>query len=95
MLNIVCCSVCCQVPGTKPAACSYPYLAGRRQGSSGKCSIDRFFVSAEMPNPIENLLGYAFISEFMMHGPWGEQNNKCVCIKEGECSKHNPKFVPI
>ena len=53
------------------------------------------FVSAEMPNPIEDPLGYAFICEFMMHGPCGENNDKCVCMKDGECSKHYPKFVPV
>ena len=28
----------------------------------------------------------------MMHDPCGELNDKCFCMKEGECSKHYPKL---
>lgn len=31
------------------------------------------------------------VSEFMMHGPCGKMNDKCVCMKKGSCSKHFPK----
>ena len=49
------------------------------------------FISAEIPDPIVDLLGYSLVSEFMMHGPCGEMNDKCVCMKKGVCSKYFPK----
>ncbi|KAM0844699.1 hypothetical protein ACQ4PT_056882 [Festuca glaucescens] len=49
------------------------------------------FVSAEIPDPNEDPLGYILVSEFMMHGPCGDLNDKCVCMKDGKCSKHFPK----
>jgi hypothetical protein len=42
------------------------------------------FVSAEIPDPNEDPLGYILVSEFMMHGPCGDLNDKCVCMKDGE-----------
>ena len=50
-----------------------------------------YFISAEIPNPIVDPLGYALVSEFMMHVPCGEMNDKCVCMKKGACSKYFPK----
>ncbi|KAM0840854.1 hypothetical protein ACQ4PT_059380 [Festuca glaucescens] len=49
------------------------------------------FICAEIPDPILDPLGYVLVSEFMMHGPCGELNDKCVCMKENTCSKHFPK----
>ncbi|KAM0847424.1 hypothetical protein ACQ4PT_055022 [Festuca glaucescens] len=49
------------------------------------------FVSAEIPDPNEDPLGFILVSEFMMHGPCGDLNDKCVCMKDGKCSKHFPK----
>ncbi|KAM0852916.1 hypothetical protein ACQ4PT_051439 [Festuca glaucescens] len=49
------------------------------------------FVSAEIPDPNEDPLGYILVSEFMMHGPCGDLNDKCVCMKDEKCSKHFPK----
>jgi hypothetical protein len=50
------------------------------------------YISAEIPDPVVDPLGYILVSEFMMHGPCGELNDKCVCMKDGECSKHYPKL---
>uniref|UniRef100_A0ACD5ZBE1 Uncharacterized protein n=1 Tax=Avena sativa TaxID=4498 RepID=A0ACD5ZBE1_AVESA len=53
------------------------------------------YVSAEIPDPAEDPLGFILVSEFMMHGPCGELNVKCVCMKDNKCSKHFPKdFQP-
>lgn len=43
--------------------------------------IDSFFY-AEIPDPVEYPLGYALVSEYMMHGP---------CMKNGVCSNKFPK----
>jgi hypothetical protein len=49
------------------------------------------FVCAKIPDPNEDPLGFILVSEFMMHGPCGDLNDKCVCMKDGKCSKHFPK----
>ena len=52
--------------------------------------IDRF-VSAELPDPKVDPLGYALVDEFMVHGPCGDLNQNCPCMKNGSCSKLFPK----
>uniref|UniRef100_A0ACD5XK49 Uncharacterized protein n=1 Tax=Avena sativa TaxID=4498 RepID=A0ACD5XK49_AVESA len=49
------------------------------------------FVSAEIPDPAVDPLGYALVAEFMMHGPCGDNNPKCPCMKDNMCSKIFPK----
>lgn len=46
------------------------------------------FISSEIPDPVSDHLGYALVSEFMMHGPCGNLNERCVYMKNGACSKH-------
>jgi hypothetical protein len=53
-------------------------------------TIDRF-VSAEIPDIRTDPLGYAVVEEFMIHGPCGEFNQGCPCMKDGICSKRYPK----
>jgi cbb3-type cytochrome oxidase subunit 1 len=43
------------------------------------------FVSTTIPYLIEDHLGYCLVSEFTMHGPCGELNDTCVCMKNDEC----------
>ena len=38
------------------------------------------FISAEIPDPIEDLLGYSLVSQFMMHDPCGVMNGNYVFI---------------
>lgn len=52
--------------------------------------IDKW-ISAEIPDPVQDPLGYILVSEHMMHGPCGEKNEKCPCMKRGKCSKYYPK----
>jgi hypothetical protein len=52
--------------------------------------IDRF-VSAEIPDPRVDPLGYALVVEHMIHGPCRKTNAKCPCMKNGKCSKRFPK----
>jgi hypothetical protein len=49
-------------------------------------------ISAEIPDPKLDPLGYALVAEHMMHGPCGKHNPKCPCMKNGTCSKHFPKI---
>jgi len=49
------------------------------------------YVSAEIPDPKDDPLGYALVAEHMIHGPCGSQNPACPCMKDGRCSKHFPK----
>ncbi|KAM0834023.1 hypothetical protein ACQ4PT_063881 [Festuca glaucescens] len=53
-----------------------------KRGEVTPALIDSF-VSAEIPDPVEDPLGYALVAEFMMHGPCGEHNPKCPCMKDG------------
>jgi hypothetical protein len=49
--------------------------------------VGNSLISAEIPDP----LGCALVSEFMMHGPGGQMNQKYPCMKNDVCSKHYPK----
>ena len=49
------------------------------------------FVCAEIPDPQLDPLGYALVSEHMMHGLCGLLNDRCPCMKNGSCSKFYPK----
>ena len=49
------------------------------------------FVSAEIPDPKEDPLGYALVAEQMVHGPCGRYNMSCPCMKNNRCSKRFPK----
>lgn len=42
------------------------------------------FISAEIPNPVEDPLGYALVAEHMIHGPCGDKNISCPCMKHKE-----------
>ncbi|XP_066310854.1 uncharacterized protein [Miscanthus floridulus] len=52
--------------------------------------IDKY-VSAEVPDPRNDPLGYALVAEHMIHGPCGKTNPRCPCMKNNKCSKHFPK----
>ena len=46
--------------------------------------IDRH-ISAEIPNPQENKELYDLVTKNMMHGPCGDVNPYCACMKQGKC----------
>lgn len=48
-------------------------------------------VCAELPDVSDDPLLYALVDEFMVHGPCGNMNMGCPCMKDGICSKRFPK----
>jgi hypothetical protein len=46
------------------------------------------FISAQIPDPAADPLGYAMVAEHMVHGPCGKYNPKCSCMKNVKCSKN-------
>ncbi|XP_074346633.1 uncharacterized protein LOC141685431 [Apium graveolens] len=49
------------------------------------------YVSAELPDPEADPVGYAVVQSFMIHGPCGIVNPKCAYMKDFKCTKHFPK----
>lgn len=48
-------------------------------------------ISAEIPDEQDDPIGYSAVAQFMMHGPCGQANPKCACMKDDMCSKYFPK----
>ncbi|KAK1414443.1 hypothetical protein QVD17_30187 [Tagetes erecta] len=48
-------------------------------------------ISAEIPDPNEDLELYTLVSDFMIHSPCGSYNMKCSCMVDKKCSKSFPK----
>ena len=48
-------------------------------------------ISAEFPDPEEDLELYNIIRRQMFHGPCGTLNKNSPCIKDGRCTKKFPK----
>lgn len=55
-----------------------------------KNNVDKF-VSAEIPDPEKDPLGYAVVKAFMIHGPCGLENLKSPCMNGFKCIRHFPK----
>lgn len=53
-------------------------------------NVDKF-VSAEIPNPLKDKIGYDTVKSFMIHGPCGLENMKSPCMKNLKCTRHFPK----
>ncbi|KAK1365319.1 hypothetical protein POM88_040880 [Heracleum sosnowskyi] len=55
-----------------------------------KKNVDKY-VSAEIPHPDIDPVGYAAVKAFMIHGPCGSDNPKASCMKQFKCIRHFPK----
>lgn len=55
-----------------------------------KANADKF-VSAKIPDPVLDPVGYAAVKEFIIHGPCGLQNMKSPCMKDCKYIRHFPK----
>jgi hypothetical protein len=53
------------------------------------------YITAEIPDPATDPLGYALLAEHMVHGPCGYYNQNSPCMKRNQCSKHYPKLFNI
>ncbi|CAN1746372.1 ATP-dependent DNA helicase PIF1 [Linum perenne] len=65
-------------------------LAGMHTVEFQKNKVDKI-ISAELPDPKCDPLGYDAVTKFMMHGPCGQDRPSSPCMKEGKCSKYYPK----
>lgn len=52
--------------------------------------VDKF-VTAEIPDPITDPVGYDAVRSLMIHGPCGLQNPRSPCMNNFKCTKHFPK----
>ncbi|CAN0898465.1 ATP-dependent DNA helicase PIF1 [Linum grandiflorum] len=48
-------------------------------------------ISAELPDPQHDPVGYDAVTKFMLHGPCGDTHPTCPCMKNNKCSKYFPK----
>nr|BAC84207.1 hypothetical protein [Oryza sativa Japonica Group]BAD31244.1 hypothetical protein [Oryza sativa Japonica Group] len=48
-------------------------------------------ISAQLPDPSIDRVGYDAVAAFMMHGPCGDANPYCSCMVDSKCSKNYPK----
>jgi len=62
-----------------------------KKGNEITAEIIDAWITAEIPDPTTDPLGYILVSEHMLHGPCGEKNLNCPCMKKGRCSKFYPK----
>ncbi|CAN0904890.1 ATP-dependent DNA helicase PIF1 [Linum grandiflorum] len=48
-------------------------------------------ISAELPDPTLDPIGYNAVTKFMLHGPCGQSRLASPCMQDGRCSKFFPK----
>nr|GFB09542.1 hypothetical protein [Tanacetum cinerariifolium] len=48
-------------------------------------------ISVELLSPTADPTGYKAVSNYMLHGPCGNDSRAATCNVEGKCSKHFPK----
>lgn len=68
------------------------WLQGRT--GAGVTDLVDMYISAEIPDPGVDPLGYALVEEFMMHGPCGVANKNRPCLKDKVCTIFFSKRLP-
>ncbi|GJW36306.1 DNA helicase, partial [Tanacetum coccineum] len=63
---------------------------GRFQKLAARRIIDKY-ISAEIPDHVQDPKGYKLVTALMMHGPCGAANSDASCMQEESCNKHFPK----
>ncbi|XP_035837612.1 uncharacterized protein LOC110893035 [Helianthus annuus] len=48
-------------------------------------------ISAEIPSEIDDPSGYKAVTDYMLHGPYGNDARSAPCTTDGKCMKHFPK----
>ncbi|XP_022014702.1 uncharacterized protein LOC110914199 [Helianthus annuus] len=48
-------------------------------------------ISAEIPSEIDDPSGYKAVTDYMLHGPCGNDARSAPCTTDGKCMKHFPK----
>ncbi|XP_021991288.1 uncharacterized protein LOC110888052 [Helianthus annuus] len=48
-------------------------------------------ISAEIPSKIDDPSGYKAVTDYMLHGPCGNDARSAPCTTDGKCMKHFPK----
>lgn len=49
------------------------------------------YISAQLPDPLLDKVGYDAVSKFMIHGPCGAICPTSACMADGKCTKYYPK----
>ncbi|GJY88373.1 DNA helicase [Tanacetum coccineum] len=73
-------------PGIKRYMVQYPDLK-----PADRADVIDNYISAEIPDSVQDPRGYKLVTELMMHGPCGAANSSAACMQEGSCSRHFPK----
>jgi hypothetical protein len=50
-----------------------------------------YYISAQLPDPTVDKIGYDAVSSFMIHGPCGPLSPSSIYMSKGVCSKSYPK----
>ncbi|CAN1142591.1 hypothetical protein LINPERHAP2_LOCUS13161 [Linum perenne] len=66
------------------------YVAAQVDKPTTATKVDKI-ISAELPDPELDPVGYVAVTKFMIHGPCGHDHPSSPCMKEGHCSKIFPK----
>ncbi len=76
---------------TKIVATGPAKVVHKSDAPNSAIDIDKL-VCAEIPNIDLHPLLHKYVTEKHIHGPCGDLNPNCVCMKDGECIKIFPKL---
>ncbi|KAL6620651.1 hypothetical protein ACP70R_035790 [Stipagrostis hirtigluma subsp. patula] len=62
----------------------------KKDGPLSAEQIDAY-ISAQLPDPLVDPVGYDAVSRLMIHGPCGAINSASPCMADGNCTKFYPK----